>query len=153
MTSLASSIREQEISKTRKVFPLRDFRGVKPEHITRLEAIGIGNIDQMLAAGKTSAARHSLADETGIPLNAILELVKLADISRLGAIKSVRARLYYDAGLDTPEKFAGWDPKELQAMLVEFVRRTEFDGIALLPKEVQNAVAAARSLPKMVEYE
>jgi len=130
---LASDIREQEISKTRRAFRLREFRGVRLEEVAELEAIGIVTVDQMLAAGRTRDARRQLAEQTGISPPSILELVKLSDLSRLGAIKSVRDRLYYEAGLDTPDKFVPWEPEALRQMLVEFVERTGFDGIARLP--------------------
>ena len=60
--------------------------------------------------------------------------------------------MYYDAGLDTPSKFVGWEPEVLRGMLAEWVERTGFEGIAPLPKERRNAIATARSLPKIVEY-
>ena len=105
LAKLAGGIREKEIVKTRPVFKLREFRGVNLEEVAKLESIGIANVEQILAAGKTPKDREALSKQTGVPLAVILELVKLSDLSRLGAIKSVRARLYYDAGLDTPEKF------------------------------------------------
>jgi hypothetical protein len=37
-------------------------------------------------------------------------------------------------------------------MLIEFVERTRFDGIAPLPKELQNAIARARQLPNVIQY-
>jgi hypothetical protein len=37
-------------------------------------------------------------------------------------------------------------------MLIRFVDRTGFDGIAPLPKEVAFSVATARRLPRLVEY-
>jgi hypothetical protein len=37
-------------------------------------------------------------------------------------------------------------------MLVEFVERTGFDGVATLPKEAEFTVAEAKKLPKLVEY-
>jgi hypothetical protein len=74
-------------------------------------------------------------------------------ISRVrAAVKSVRARLYYDAGLDTPDKFTQWEPEALRQMLVEFVERTGFEGIAPLPKELRNAITKARQLPEAVQY-
>ena len=79
-------------------------------------------------------------------------MVKLSDLSRLGAVNSVRARLYYDAGLDTPARFTPWVPEALRLMLLEFVERTGFDGIAPLPKELRNAIATARQLPDAVQY-
>lgn len=127
------------------------FRGVNPAYVEKLAAARIENVEQMLEAGRTSRDRQELSQRTGIPLDAILEFVKLSDL-RLGAVKSVRARLYFDAGIDTVEKMAQWDPGELRAMLIEFVERTGFDGIAPLPKEAESTVAAAKRLPAIVEY-
>lgn len=148
----ASHLREQEIAQTRQAFKLREFRGVSLDAVTQLEALGIVTVEHMLAAGKTPETRKQLSRRAGIPLTAILELVKLSDLSRLGAVKGVRARLYYDAGLDTPDKFIQWDADALRQMLIEFVERTRFDGIAPLPKELQNAIARARQLPNVIQY-
>jgi len=93
-----------------------------------------------------------LAEQTRVPLDAILEFVKLSDLARIAGLKSIRARLYHDAGADTIEKLAQWDPEELGAMLAAFVERTGFDGIAPLPKEARHAVENAQKLPKIVEY-
>ena len=153
LAKLAGDIREQEIAKTRPAFKLREFRGVSLEDIAKLEAMGIVTVEHMLAAGKTPEARQQLAGEAGISPRAILELVKLSDLSRLGGLKGVRARLYYDAGLDTPDKFTQWErPAALRRMLVEFVERSGFDGIAPLPKEVRNVIEQARRLPQIVRY-
>ncbi len=152
LAKVAAGLREKEIAKHRSAFRLGDFHGVDIKDIRRLEACGIVTVDQMLAAGKTPALRRRLAQQTSISPSRILELVKLSDLSRLGAVKAVRARLYYDAGLDTPDKFTRWEPERLRQMLVAFVARTNFDGIAPLPKELANAIAKARALPKAVQY-
>jgi len=47
---------------------------------------------------------------------------------------------------------AQWNPEDLREMLVQFVEKTGFDGIAPLPKELCNAIQTARSLPKLVKY-
>jgi hypothetical protein len=147
---LAGELRAERIK--RKPFHVRNFRGVDPEQIARLEAMYIENVDQMVDAGRTPKLRQALAKQSGLPLEVILEYVTLSDLARLGAVRSVRARLYYDAGL-TPETIAIWEPKELRAMLVDYVNRTGFEGIAPLPKEVHNLVTEARKLPKIVIYE
>ena len=148
----AYRIRERAISQTRKVFKLNDFQGVDPETIHRLVAIGIVNVEQMLEAGKTLLLRQILAEETGISLSSIIELVKLSDLSRLAGVKNIRARLYYEAGVDTPEAIAQWEPEALHLMLVAYVERTGFKGIPPLPKEVLSTVEAAKRLPKIVDY-
>ncbi len=149
LSDLAGELRAERIK--RKPFKIGNFRGVRTEYITRLEALYIENTDQMLDAGRTPTLRQNLAEQSGIPLEAILELVTLSDLARLGAVRSVRARLYYDAGL-TPEIIATWEPEELRGMLAEFVQKTGFDGIAPLPKEVRNLVENARKLPALVVY-
>jgi predicted flap endonuclease-1-like 5' DNA nuclease len=133
-------------------FPLKDFRGVNPEHVKKLANIGIKNVKQMLEAGRTRGKREELSAKTGIPVEAVLELVKLSDLARIQGVKSIRARLYYDAGVDTIEKLAKWDAKELRAMLIGFVEKTGFEGIAPLPKEAKSTVAEAKKLPRIVEY-
>jgi Domain of unknown function (DUF4332) len=152
LAGLASGMREQGIVKTRKAFLLRDFLGVNQDDIAKMAAAGISNVEQMLEAGKTPAARQRLASETSVSPGVILELVKLSDLSRVEGVKGIRARLYYDAGADTLEKIAQWEPEALRMMLNEFVQRTGFAGIAPLPKEVIHTVARARQLPKIVTY-
>lgn len=152
LAHFAHAFREAGTAKTRQVFKLRNFRGVDLDAVARLEELGIVNVEHMLKAGKTPDDRRKLSKQTGIPLKKVLELVKLSDLSRLGAIKSVRARLYYDAGLDTPDKFAKWKMEDLRKMLIEFIRRTGFDGIAPLPKELNNAIATAKKLTKVIQY-
>ncbi len=153
LAETAHQIREQMTAKTRRVLPLKAFRGVDLHHIEKLAKHGIVNVAQMLTAGATPADRQQLTAATAVPLEAILELVKLSDLSRLGGLKSVRARLYYDAGADTVAKIAAWEPEPLRLMLADFVTRTGFDGIAPLPKEVASCVKKARRLPEVVEYE
>lgn len=152
LAHFAHAFREAGTAKTRQSFKLRNFRGVDLDSVAKLEQASIVNVDHMLKAGKTPNDRKKLSKQTRVPLKIILELVKLSDLSRLGAIKSVRARLYYDAGLDTPDKFAKWKMEDLRQMLIDFVKRSGFDGIAPLPKELSNAIDTARTLPKLVQY-
>lgn len=116
LASPAANFREKQIAKARRPCPIRDFRGVDSEHVARLEAARIVDVEQMLEAGKTPEDRQRLAAETGIPLDAILELVKLSDLSRIGG-KSARARPYYDASVDTPGKMVQWGPEDLRKLL------------------------------------
>jgi hypothetical protein len=150
MRTLAGALREERIERT--PFALNDFQGVDADHVDRLKAAGVKNVAQMLKAGQTPRDRQVLAEETGVPIDAILEFVKLSDLARIPGLKGIRARLYHDAGVDTIEKLAGWDPEGLRAMLVDFVKETGFEGIAPLPKEVAFSVARAKRLPKIVEY-
>lgn len=136
----------------RSPFKIAHFRGIKQETVDKLSSQGIENVLQMLDAGRTHDMRHQLSKKTGVPIEDILELVKLSDLSRIGAVRSVRARLYHDAGVDIPAKIAKWDSTEFQEMLLGFIEKSGFEGIAPLPKEVSNCIDDARKLPSIVEY-
>ena len=146
----AGQLRQERIAQA--PLPLKAFRGVRPEHLRALSAAGIRHADQMLQAGRTPAERRALASRTGVPLEAILELVKLADLARIPGVKGIRTRLYIDAGLDTLDKLASCEPAELRALVVAFVERTGFPGVPTLPAEARFTVEQARKLPRLVDY-
>lgn len=152
LADAANAFRQERMAALRQPDQLSSFRGVSGETATRLKAIGIANTQDMLAAGSTPATRQRLSEQTGIAPEAILELVKLSDLARIEGVKGIRARLYYDAGLDTLDKLAACEAAELRRRLVEWVARTGFQGIAPLSKELENTIAAARSLPRVVDY-
>jgi predicted RecB family nuclease len=139
-------------SKKTNPFKLKDFLWVNLEYCSALGSLGVKTAEQMLIAGRTPRDRAELATRADIPPEAILELVKLSDLSRLPGVKGIRARLYYAAGVETVEKLASYEPDELLRLTSEFVQRTGFPGIAPLPKEVSSTIATARNLPKIVEY-
>jgi predicted RecB family nuclease len=76
----------------------------------------------------------------------------LADLARIPGVKGVRARLYYDAGIDTVEKLAAIVPEELREMVVAYVEISGFDGQPTLPAEAKFTVEKARKLPSIIEY-
>lgn len=139
-------------AKKQNPFKLRDFIGVNPAQITKLATVGVTTTRQMLSAGQTAESRAELARQAGIPVEVVLELVKLSDLARLPGVKGIRARLYYQAGIDTVEKLAECEPDALLRLTAEFVSATSFPGIAPLPKEVSSTITNARKLPKLVEW-
>jgi hypothetical protein len=152
LATAASAIREKETATSRRVPKLRDFRGVSLADVARLEKMGIATVQDLLGAGSNREDRRKLARQSGVRLSAIVELVKLSDLSRLKGIKSVRTRLYYNAGLDTLDKFAKWKPEDLRQMLIAFVEQTGFDGIPPLLKELRNTIESAKKIARMVKY-
>lgn len=137
--------------KKRNPFKLRAFRGVSIEYVVRLEALGIKTAEKLLALGCTRQQREALARQASIPEEALLELVKLSDLARLPGVKGIRARLYYDAGVDSVAKFASAEPEPLRILVTQFAKRTGFDGVPPLPKEVSSTVENAKKLPIVVE--
>jgi hypothetical protein len=152
MAILASFRWNERLASSRAPLKLKEFRAVDTADLSKLEKAGIGNVNEMIKAGCTPPKRKELSAKTGVPVAAILKLVKLSDLARIQGVKGIRARLYYDAGVDTIEKMAKWNPEELRAYLVEFVKKAKFKGVAPLPKEVKFTVETARRIPRTVEY-
>jgi hypothetical protein len=87
----------------------------------------------------------------GISEAGILELVKLSDITRLGYVKRKLARLYYEAGLDSPAKIAAFKPQQLHDFFVKFVAESGWKGMVPNPKDLANNIKSARKLSEIVE--
>lgn len=132
-------------------FKIRDFMGVDLDIIKILADRGIKTTSQLLSVAAQREERSVLVRETGIPPQALLELVRLSDLARLPGVKGIRARLYYAAGIDSVAKLAAAQPEPLRLYLEDFVARTGFNGIPPLPKEVSSTIENARKLPILVE--
>ncbi len=149
---LASLRWNERVTSSEAPLKLKEFQGINIADLIKLENAGIRNARDMLKAGQTPVERKELSAKTGVPAAVILELVKLSDLARIQGVKGIRARLYYDAGIDTMEKMAKWDPAELREMLKTFVEKTGFRGIAPLPKEAKFTVEIAKRMPRIAEY-
>ena len=147
----ARTLRRDRTRETRRIFPIKEFLNINQDHVRKLAAIGIRNVEQMLAKGKTKKQREQLSRQLGIPEGAVLELVKLSDITRLGYVKKKLSRLYYDAGLDSPAKIAEFEPKQLHEFFVKFVDESGWDGMVPNPTDLVNNIKSARKLTKIVE--
>jgi hypothetical protein len=129
---------------------LREFPNVDRDSVKDLSAVGISTVNQILASGSTKADREALAARSGASPDAILELVKLSNLSRLPGLKKVRGRLFYEAGLDSLTKIAALEPEEVQRRLEDYIEETGFSGSAPTFSEAQVAVTMARFLPEIV---
>jgi hypothetical protein len=152
MANLASFRWNERLVSSGVPLKLKEFQGINSADLVKLENAGIRDVREIVKAGQTLTKRKKLSAKTGVPVATILELVKLSDLTRIQGVKGTRARLYYDAGVDTMEKMAKWDPTELRMMLEEFIKKTKFNGTAPLPKEAKWTVEIARRIPKIVEY-
>jgi len=135
-----------------RTYKLKDFQGINRKNIEKLNRNGVKTAKQILEIGYTKEGRKKLSKKTNIPVDSILELVKLSDLARIPGVKKIRARLYYEAGLDTLEKMAVCDNNELRKISVEHIKKSSFEGIPPTPKEAEHTVTMAKYLKKYVEY-
>ena len=72
-------------------------------------------------------------------------------MARIPGVKGIRARLYYDAGIDTVEKIAAMEPEELHERVIIYVEESDFQGVPTLPAEAKYPAEKARVLSKIIE--
>lgn len=133
-------------------YKLKDFQGVNRKNIEKLKRKGIKTAKQILDNGYTKKGRDRLSKETNIPVESILELVRLSDLARIPGVKKIRARLYCEAGLDTLEKIGVCDTEELRKISADCIKKTGFKGIPPTPGEAEHTVTMAKYLKKYVVY-
>lgn len=131
---------------------IQDFLGVDPQHAHALASAGIRDPIQMLEAAGRPEDRDLLCRKTGIPQEALLKILRLCDLARIPGLKDIRAPLYYNAGFETLDEIARWEPEDLRQKLIDYIAETGFEGSPPQSKEVANTVEMARYLPPMVEY-
>ena len=150
MVHVAATMRRDRVEQT--PFRLRQFRGVDQNTTDRLAAAGIRSVEDLVKVGTSASDRTALATQADVPIGEVEELVRLADLARIPGLKSIRARLYLDAGVGSVCELSAWDADALTTMLREFVTETGFDGIAPLPGEARHAIETARKLPSLITW-
>lgn len=155
MRRTAAELRRLEIEKNRgkrKSLSLKEIKDVIPEHVEKLASRGILDTKHLLEVGGKRREREELSRRTNIPLEYILELVKLADITRISDIKGAKGRLLYEAGVDTTEKLSRFTPIELKQKLVKTNKETKILGRPPTLVETAYWIEQASKLRRIVEY-
>jgi len=101
-----------------KPIKLKDFPGVNPEVIRKLDQIGIKNTKHLFANVLTREERNEFARQNQIGYEEILELTKLTDVARMKWVGPKFARLLIESEYDTVEKVANSNYEELYHALV-----------------------------------
>lgn len=131
---------------------ISEFAGISNETITRLENAGINNTEKLYDKVITKSDRQKLADLTGISNTEILELTKLADLSRIKWVGAAYARILYDVGADTVEKVSTSDPVQLHTKINRQLKEgSGFKGQIGL-NDVNILVASAADISFDIEY-
>ena len=109
------------------------FRVAPLAHRKALEAIGVFDNLQLLELSQTPSNRQRLATQTGIPLEGLETLIKIADLRRLTGLRRVYALM--EAGIDTLKDVAALAPETLfeKVQAAHPKRKLDFGGYRHLP--------------------
>lgn len=146
----AMQMRRAMLDKKVRSMRLKDFLGVEPGLILALKGKGLRDAHQLLKTCQTPEKRLTLSAELNVPYKELLDLVKMADLSRIFAVKAVRTRLYLECGYDTLDKLAATEAIALHHAIVKFVDETKFNGTPTTPKEAEFTVKEAKILDRWI---
>jgi hypothetical protein len=131
---------------------ISDFVEIAKETIESLEKIGITNTEKLYDKVVKKSDRQKLADSTGIKYQDILELTKLADLSRIKWVGVTYAQMLFDLGVDTVEKVSLSDPIDLHARIHQMIKEKNIFKGTIGLNDVKILIESASELPLEIEY-
>jgi hypothetical protein len=131
---------------------ISDFIEIAKETIDNLEKIGITNTEKLYDKVAKKSDRQKLADLTGVKYQDILELTKLADLSRIKWVGVTYAQMLYDLGVDTVEKVSKSDPNDLHTRINQMIKEKNIFKGAIGLNDVIILIESANDLPLEIEY-
>jgi hypothetical protein len=131
---------------------LKEFVGVAPETVTKLEKIGIKDTVGLFEIVKTAKARKDLTDKTGISDSEVLELTKLTDLSRVKWVGVTFARMLLAIGVDTVEKASKANYEDLYKQINQINKERNFYKGQIGLNDMKLFVNAAKEVSLEIEY-
>ena len=131
---------------------ISDFIGISKVTIGSLEKIGVTNTEKLYDKAIKKSDRQKLAASIGIKYQDILELAKLADLSRIKWVGATYAQMLCDLGVDTVEKVSESDPIDLHARINQRIKEKNIFKGAIGLNDVKILIESAGELPFEIEY-
>lgn len=131
---------------------LSDFVKIAKDTVFKLQEIGITNTQKLYELVYTSADRQKVADNAGVTDQEILQLAKLADLSRIRWVGATYAQLLFDIGADTVEKVSKSSAVDLHVRINQIIKEQNIFKGAIGLNDVKILVEAAKELPFDIEF-
>ena len=117
------------------------------DRLDRFSRICLADQLAVISAGQTPSQREKLASQVNLDIAAMDEIVKLCDFCRTGKnLQHIRAKIYYEMGMDTWQKWAEQTSEAIIAKFTEHIQKRRLEGERLIPwpKEVRNGIEWAK---------
>lgn len=133
-------------------YKIDKVEGIGPKLSEKLINAGIKTTDALLSASRTKAMRKELAEKTGIDEAKILTFANHVDLFRVGGIGGQYAELLEASGVDTVKELATRNAENLVTKMEEVNKSKKLVRRVPPLKSVEKWVAAAKDLPRGIEY-
>ncbi|HPK04944.1 MAG TPA: DUF4332 domain-containing protein [Bacteroidales bacterium] len=131
---------------------LADFAGISKNTFDNLEKAGITNTEKLYDKVLRKSDRQKLADSLGIDPQDIMELTRLADLSRIKWVGVTYAQMLYASGVDTVKKVSETDSVDLHARINQMIKENNIFKGAIGLNDVKILIESANELPLDIEY-
>ena len=132
--------------------PVKDLKGITESIVDALKARDIADNERFVEAAAAPAQRKKLAEACGCDAKVILQLANRADLARVKGVSGVYSDLLEHAGVDTVKELATRKPENLHAKLGETNDALKLTERPPSAAQVEDWVAQAKSLPKLLTY-
>lgn len=131
---------------------IKKIEGIGDKFTSKLNAMGIRTMNQLLDEGATATGRRNLEERTGISPKLILRWVNMADLFRIKGIGEEYSDLLEAAGVDTVPELAQRKAENLYAKMSEVNKTRKL--VRQLPgaNQVSKWIEQAKSLNRKVNY-
>jgi len=130
---------------------LKEFTGIEKSYIEKIESHGFKNTQQLYDHVLTSHKRLMLSKKTGIPLEIILELTRLTDLSRIKWTGPTFATMLLEAGIHSVKEAAMAVPETLHRELNQINKEKKIFRGSIGLNDVRIFIQAASDLPMEIE--
>ena len=131
---------------------IEDIEGIGPTNASKLKAIGISTVEQLLERGAARGGRQEIVQATGARDDQVLRWVNHADLFRIKGIGAEFAELLEAAGVDSVPELAQRSPANLQKRMVEVNEQRKLTRRVPSESQVTAWVAEAKALGRTVTH-
>lgn len=133
-------------------YPIAKIDGLSAQAAAKLKSVGIRTTEGLLEAARTVKGRKTLAAETGLNEQQLLEWANIADCMRIKGMGKAKAELLRAAGVTTVREFVHRNPERLAQAMKEANAKRKL--VSVLPSEasVKRLIEHARKLPLKISY-
>ena len=136
-----------------KPIALKDFPGMNPKAVLRLDQLGIKTTAQLFPHVLTPQNRKSFSDLNQLALDDLLLLTKLTDLARLKWTGPVFARLLAASEFDTVEKILDANVEDLYRSLLRTNTATPIYKGSFNLADFAAWLDTVRDVPRVIQYE
>src|SRR3954467_1416420 len=133
-------------------YPISKIDGLPPFAASKLKSLGIRTTDGLLEAARSVKGRKTLAAQTGVSEQQLLEWANVADYMRIPGMGKAKVGLVRAAGVTTVRELAYRNPARLAQSMRDANEKKKLVRILPSEKSVSDLIAKAKKLPPKITY-